>query len=85
MASGLAAISTVVHLLRPGDEIIAVDDIYKGTTRYFHIVAEVCQIIISASPMNDMDALRSQISEKTKVISLNFKFIQSLNIFFFIS
>ena len=34
-ASGNAATAAVVHLLRPGDHIISVNDIYGGTYRYF--------------------------------------------------
>ena len=35
-ASGLAAIDTVLKLLKSGDEIVAVDDIYGGAFRYLH-------------------------------------------------
>src|SRR5688572_13697511 len=34
-ASGVAAIDAVLKLLRAGDEIVAVDDIYGGTFRLF--------------------------------------------------
>ena len=34
-ASGLAAIDCVLRLLEPGDEIVAVDDIYGGSFRLF--------------------------------------------------
>lgn len=37
-ASGLAAISTVMELLEPGDHIIASDDLYGGTYRLFENV-----------------------------------------------
>lgn len=33
--SGLAAIDCVLKLLNPGDEVIAVDDLYGGTYRMF--------------------------------------------------
>ena len=33
-ASGLAAIDAVIKLLKAGDEIVAVDDIYGGAFRY---------------------------------------------------
>jgi cystathionine beta-lyase len=38
--SGLAAIDAVVKLLKTGDEIIAVDDIYGGAFRLFTHVYE---------------------------------------------
>lgn len=34
-ASGMAAITAVTRLLRPGDEIVACDDLYGGTFRLF--------------------------------------------------
>src|SRR5439155_13729370 len=34
-ASGLAAITAVSRLLRPGDELLAADDLYGGTCRFF--------------------------------------------------
>src|SRR6476620_9004797 len=39
-ASGLAAIDAVVKLLKSGDEILAVDDIYGGAFRLFTHVYE---------------------------------------------
>ncbi len=39
-ASGLAATTTVVHLLSPGDRIISVNDLYGGTYRLFTKVYE---------------------------------------------
>src|SRR3989337_1891411 len=35
-ATGMAAESTVMHLLKAGDHVISVDDIYGGTYRLFH-------------------------------------------------
>src|SRR5690606_38357925 len=34
-SSGLAATDTVMKLLKPGDEVIAMDDLYGGTYRMF--------------------------------------------------
>lgn len=39
-ASGLAATTTVVHLLAPGDRVISVNDLYGGTYRLFTKVYE---------------------------------------------
>ena len=38
-ASGMAATSTVLHLLGAGDHVIVIDDVYGGTQRYFRRVA----------------------------------------------
>ncbi len=34
-SSGLAALSAVLHLLKPGDHVVAVNDLYGGTHRQF--------------------------------------------------
>ena len=58
-----------MHLLRPGDEIIAVDDIYGGTNRYFNrVAAPFSNLTITLSPLEDIAAFKNQISEKTKVL-----------------
>ena len=46
-ASGLAAIDAVLKLLKAGDEIIAVDDIYGGAFRLFTHVYEKFGIRVS--------------------------------------
>jgi cystathionine gamma-lyase len=38
-ASGMAATVTATHLLRSGDHVVCVDDVYGGTQRYFRRVA----------------------------------------------
>src|SRR5579862_1729061 len=37
-ASGMAAIATVLELLKPGDHVLAMDDLYGGTYRLFENV-----------------------------------------------
>jgi len=39
-ASGMAAETTIMHLLKPGDHVIAGDDLYGGTYRLFSRVLE---------------------------------------------
>ncbi|MHB8604522.1 MAG: trans-sulfuration enzyme family protein [Thermoplasmatota archaeon] len=38
-ASGMAAITTVTHLLNAGDHVVAEENVYGGTVRYFNQVA----------------------------------------------
>jgi len=38
-ASGLAATVAVLHLLKQGDNVICIDDVYGGTQRYFRRIA----------------------------------------------
>ena len=79
----MAATTTLVHLLRPGDEIIAVDDIYGGTNRYFNrVAAPFSNLVITLSPLNDIEAFKNQISEKTKVNKFFHNFFLFYLIFF---
>ena len=39
-ASGMAATTTVMHLLDPGDRVVSVNDVYGGTYRLFNRVYE---------------------------------------------
>ena len=45
-ASGLAALAAVTRLLRPGDEILAVDDVYGGTCRLFSKILKRSEISV---------------------------------------
>jgi cystathionine beta-lyase len=69
-ASGLAAIDAVLKILKSGDEIIAVDDIYGGAFRLFEQVYKKFGIKITyvdcAKPANVYQAL----TENTKLIWL---------------
>ena len=38
-ASGMAATTTLVHLLKPNDHVVCIDDVYGGTQRYFRRIA----------------------------------------------
>merc|ERR1719412_1776091 len=42
-SSGLAATATVTQLLKSGEHVVAMDDLYGGTNRYFRKVAEAIQ------------------------------------------
>lgn len=62
--SGLAAIDAVVKLLKTGDEIIAVDDIYGGAFRLFEQVYRKFGITVTyvdtTDPVNVFNALTPQ-------------------------
>lgn len=69
-ASGMAAIDAVMKLLRAGDEIIAVDDIYGGTFRLFSGIYERFDVRVKYVDTTDIANVRSALSQKTKLIWL---------------
>jgi len=69
-ASGLAAIDAVVKLLKTGDEILAVDDIYGGAFRLFTHVYEKFGIKVNYVDTTDVNNVIDGITEKTKLIWL---------------
>jgi cystathionine beta-lyase/cystathionine gamma-synthase len=58
-SSGMAAIDAVLHLLQPGDHVLAVDDLYGGTRRLFEQVYQKYGIEFSyASAINSAQFLK---------------------------
>ncbi|HEY4666444.1 MAG TPA: cystathionine gamma-synthase [Anaerolineales bacterium] len=69
-ASGMAAIDAVVHLLQPGEHVLAADDLYGGTYRLFETVYAKLGLSFSyASPANPVEFV-SQLREETRLIWL---------------
>jgi len=67
-ASGLSAIDAVVKLLKAGDEIVAVDDIYGGAFRLFTHIYQKFGITVRYVDSTDAVNVADAISEKTKLI-----------------
>ena len=66
--SGLAAIDAVLKLLKSGDEIVAVDDIYGGAFRLFTHVYEKFGISVQYVDSTNAENVLNAVSEKTKLI-----------------
>ena len=69
-SSGLAAIDAIAKLLKAGDEIVAVDDIYGGAYRLFTQVYEQFGITINFVDTSDPEKVFNAITPKTKLIWL---------------
>ncbi|WP_417352358.1 cystathionine gamma-synthase [Flavobacterium alkalisoli] len=67
-SSGLAATDCVMKLLKPGDEVIAMDDLYGGTYRMFTRIYQDFGISFHFVDMNDIEKFKSLINEKTKLV-----------------
>ena len=68
--SGLAAIDAVVKLLKSGDEILAVDDIYGGAFRLFTQVYEKFGIKVNYVDTTDAGKVLDALTPNTKLIWL---------------
>jgi cysteine-S-conjugate beta-lyase len=69
-ASGLAAIDAIAKLLRAGDEIVAVDDIYGGAYRLFTQVYQQFGIKIHFVDTSDPEKVFNAVTPNTKLIWL---------------
>jgi cystathionine beta-lyase/cystathionine gamma-synthase len=67
-SSGMAAIDCVLHLLKPGDHILASNDVYGGTHRIFTRVYGDFGIDASYVEMSDLDAVRVAIRPNTRMV-----------------
>jgi cysteine-S-conjugate beta-lyase len=66
--SGLAAIDAVVKLLKSGDEILAVDDLYGGAFRLFTQVYQKFGITVNYVDSSDATNVFNAITPRTKLI-----------------
>jgi cystathionine gamma-lyase / homocysteine desulfhydrase len=69
-ASGLAAIDAVLKLLKAGDEIVAVDDIYGGAFRLFTHIYEKFGITVRYVDTTDAANVAHAVTSNTRLIWL---------------
>lgn len=69
-ASGMAAINAVLMTLQTGDHIISVDDVYGGTNRILRKVLQKFGLQNTLMDLHDLDEVRKQVKENTKMIIL---------------
>ena len=67
-ASGCAAMDAVLKKFRPGDHVIASNDLYGGSYRLFRQVFEPYGIDFSFIDMTDMNAVKSARNDNTKLL-----------------
>ena len=66
--SGMAAVTLVFSLLKPGDHIIMSDDIYGGTFREVNEVLTVNGVEYDSLDLSNLDLLKRTIKKNTKMI-----------------
>ena len=67
-ATGMAAETTVVHLLKAGDHVISGDDVYGGTYRLFQNVMSDLGLEFTFLRTNDRKAIERAIKPNTRMI-----------------
>jgi len=69
-STGLAAITAVTRLLKPGEEILACDDLYGGTYRLFSRILANRGVNVRYLDFTDLDALTAAIHQDTRLVYL---------------
>src|SRR6478672_6492885 len=69
-SSGMAATDAIIKLLNPGDEVIAVNDMYGGTYRIFTKIYEKYGLKFHFIDMQDANNIKSYVNPKTRLIWL---------------
>ena len=67
-SSGVAATDAVIKLLKPGDEVIAGNDMYGGTYRLFSKIFAKFGIVFHYINLSDLHQIEKYINPKTKMI-----------------
>ena len=67
-ASGMAAESAIMQLLKPGDHTVAVKDLYGGTYRLFRRVLEPMGLSFSFVDGSDLEAVEKSLTEQTRLV-----------------
>ncbi|XP_042562797.1 cystathionine gamma-lyase [Clupea harengus] len=68
LASGLAATMTITHMLKSGDGVVCMNDVYGGTNRYFRKVAAEMGIDISFADCTKPQVLKAALKPNTKLL-----------------
>ena len=67
-SSGMAAVTTAVHLLKSGDHVISCDDLYGGSHRLFSEIMSKFGIDFTFMRLDDEEKLASAVMQNTKMI-----------------
>ncbi|KAF8685702.1 Cystathionine [Rhizoctonia solani] len=70
VSSGMAALDIITRLLKPGDEVIAGDDLYGGTNRLLNYLRTHSGVVVHHVDTTNPDSLRPVLSDKTALVLL---------------
>ncbi|XP_046905818.1 cystathionine gamma-lyase [Hypomesus transpacificus] len=68
LASGLAATMTITHMLKAGDGIVCMNDVYGGTNRYFRKIAAELGLDVSFADFTKIELLQAALKPNTKLV-----------------
>ena len=69
-ASGLGAESTFMFLLKPGDHVVYMEDVYGGTFRLFDKVMKRFGLTFTPVDATDLDAVEKAVTPSTRLVWL---------------
>lgn len=67
-SSGLGATTIISNLLKTGDHVICMDDVYGGTGRYFRTAVKKMGIKVDFIDVNDEEIFEKTLSKETKMV-----------------
>jgi cystathionine gamma-synthase len=67
-ASGLGAVTTIMHLLNPGDRMVLIADVYGGVYRMTSQIYEPKGYVFDYLPAAEFDDLSSHLDERTRIV-----------------
>ena len=67
-SSGLGAVTTVMHLLNPGDRVVLIADVYGGVYRMTSQVYEPKGYLFEYLPAAEFDDLGSHLDDRTRLV-----------------
>lgn len=70
VSSGMAAIQLALSILKTGDQLISLDDLYGGDFRYFRCLHDHAGVDFDQWDGQSIDDLVAKVSEKTKLVWL---------------
>ena len=67
-ASGMSATDAILRALRPGDHIVASEDMYGGNYRYLKLVLAPMGVQVTFTDLTSMDAVTQSLRPATRVV-----------------
>lgn len=67
-ASGMAAISTLMTLVKAGEHVVCSQNVYGGTYRYFSQILENYDLSFTWVDSTDLEAVRAAMRENTRIV-----------------